>query len=100
MTVRTLLIIGTAVEIALVVGVLATYLSLITRTLRRTNRYLGQVAFGVRAIESQCAPIGPSVTRINAQLATIAGALDGLGDLAEGAAGARPSDGTRRRRRG
>jgi uncharacterized protein YoxC len=86
MTVRTLLIIATAVEIALVIGVLAVYLVLITRTLRRTNRYLGQVSFGVRAIESQCAPIGPSVTRINEQLATITGALDDLGDLAEAAA--------------
>lgn len=80
---RTLLVIGTAVEIILVIGVLAVYLALIVRTLKRTNRYLGQVAFGVRAIESQTAPIGPSVTRINQQLAAIAGALDGLGSLAE-----------------
>jgi hypothetical protein len=84
---RTLLVFGTAVEIVLVVGVLAVYLALIVRTLKRTNRYLGQVAFGVRAIESQTAPIGPSVTRINQQLAAIAGALDGLGALAESPAG-------------
>lgn len=84
---RTFLIIGTAVEIVLVIGVLAVYLVLITRTLRRTNRYLGQVAFGVRAIESQTRPIGPSVTRVNDQLATITGAFDGLAGMTEAAAG-------------
>lgn len=83
---RTFLIIATAVEIVLVIGVLAVYLVLITRTLMRTNRYLGQVAFGVRAIESQTRPIGPSVTRINDQLATITGAFDGLAGMAEAAA--------------
>lgn len=82
---RTFLIIGTAVEIVLVIGVLAVYLVLITRTLRRTNRYLGQVAFGVRAIESQTRPIGPSVTRVNEQLATIDGAFEGLAVMAEAA---------------
>lgn len=97
---RTLLVIGTAVEIILVVGVLATYLSLIARTLRRTNHYLGKVAFGVRAIESQCAPIGPSVTRVNGQLAAIAGALDRLGDLAEAAADGGTADSRSERRRG
>jgi uncharacterized membrane protein len=81
--VRTLLVIGTAFEIVLVVGVLAVYLALIVRSLKRTNRYLGQVAFGVRAIESQTAPLGASVTRVNGQLAAIAGALDELGAVAE-----------------
>lgn len=84
---RTFLIIATAVEILLVIGVLAVYLVLITRTLRRTNRYLGQVAFGVRAIESQTRPIGPSVTRVNDQLATITGAFDDLAVRAEAAVG-------------
>lgn len=84
---RTLLVIATAVEIVLVIGVLAVYLVLITRTLGRTNRYLGQVAFGVRAIESQTRPIGPSVTRLNDQLAAIDGAFEGLATMAEAAAG-------------
>lgn len=84
---RTFLIVATAVEIILVIGVLAVHLVLITRTLQRTNRYLGQVAFGVRAIESQTRPIGPSVTRVNEQLATIDGAFEGLAVMAEGAAG-------------
>lgn len=82
---RTWLLIGTAIEIVLVVGVLAVYLVLIARTLRRTNRYLGQVAFGVRAIESQTRPIGPSVTHVNGQLATITGAFEGLAVMAEAA---------------
>lgn len=94
---RTLLIIGTAVEIALVVVVLAVYLVAITRSLRRTTAYLAKVSFGVRAIESQCAPIGPSVVRINGQLATIAGALSELGDLAEAAA---DGSGSKRTERG
>jgi hypothetical protein len=91
---RTLLVVLTVVEVALVVGVLAVYLVLIARTLRRTNRYLAQVAFGVRAIESQCAPIGPSVGRINDQLAAVSGALESLGDLAEAAVES-PSSGRR-----
>lgn len=84
---RTFLIVATAVEIVLVIAVLAVHLVLITRTLRRTNRYLGQVAFGVRAIESQTRPIGPSVTRVNEQLATIDGAFHGLAAMAEAPAG-------------
>lgn len=80
---RTLLIILTAVEIALVVVVLAVYLVKIAQSLRAIAGYLGKVNFGVRAIESQCAPIGPSVTRINQQLTTIAQALGGVAGLAE-----------------
>lgn len=83
---RTWLIIGTAVEIVLVIGVLAVYLVLIVRSLKRINRYLGRVAFGVRAIESQTAPIGTAVTRVNGQLATIAGAFERLAGLAESTA--------------
>lgn len=74
-----LLITLTVIEIALVLGAVAVYLILIDRSLRTTATYLSKVTFGVRAIESQCAPIGPRVTQINRQLAGIAG---GLGDLA------------------
>lgn len=80
---RTWLIVLTAAEIALVVGVLAAYLVKIASSLRATAGYLGKTNFGVRAIESQCAPIGPSVTRINDQLTTISMALAGVADLAE-----------------
>lgn len=86
---RTLLIIGTAVEIALVLAVLVTYLVVITRTLRRINRSLGQVSFGVRAIESQTAPVGESVVRVNGQLSQLADAFDDLAVAAEGTGGRR-----------
>lgn len=81
---RTLLILLTAVEILLVVVVLVVYLVKIARSLRATALYLGRVTFGVRAIESQCEPIGPSVTRINEQLVVIARALNGVAELAGG----------------
>lgn len=80
---RTVLIALTAVEIALVVGVLATYLVKIAQSLQATAGYLGKTNFGVRAIESQCEPLGPSVTRINKQLATISSALASVADMAE-----------------
>lgn len=79
---QALLITLTVIEIALVLGAVAVYLVLIDRSLRTTATYLSKVTFGVRAIESQCAPIGPAVTRINKQLADIAAGLGGLGRLA------------------
>ncbi|HVM00968.1 MAG TPA: hypothetical protein VM324_16885 [Egibacteraceae bacterium] len=81
---RPLLVALTAAEITLVVVVLAVYLHKIAGSLRATAGFLGKTNFGVRAIESQCAPIGPAVTRINAQLGVISSALGGLADLAEG----------------
>ena len=81
----TLLVILTILETTVFVGVVAAYLIVIARSLNRTSGYLGKVTFGVRAIERQAQPIGPGVTRINEQLATIAGALDGVADLAEAA---------------
>jgi len=85
--VRVLLIVATLLELALLIGALAVYLARITRSLRATSALLGKVTFGVRAIETQCESIGPSVTRINGQLAVISGALDGVADLADAAAG-------------
>ncbi len=92
---RTLLTVLTVVEIALIVGALALYLVLIARSLRATSALLAKVTFGVRAIETQCEPIGPSVVRINGQLAVIGGALDGIAGLAEAAAGPPPPGGAR-----
>lgn len=88
---RALLIVATVIEIALVIGALAVYLARIGRSLRATSDLLGKVTFGVRAIETQCETIGPSVTRINQQLQVITGALDGVAGLAEGAAAAAPA---------
>jgi uncharacterized protein YoxC len=84
---RTLLIILTVVEILVVVGALAYYLIVISRSLERISDNLGKVTFGVRAIETQCESIGPSVTRINQQLTGIAGALQTMTDKANRVAG-------------
>ena len=79
----TVLVIVTVVEVLIVVGALATYLVLIAASLTRTSKNLAKVTFGVRAIETQCSSIGPSVTRANEQLNVIAGALGGLVNKAE-----------------
>ena len=80
---RTLLIILTVAEITLVIGVLAFYLIRISRSLHMSAKHLAKVTYGVRAVEKQCESIGPSVTRINEQLAGIAGAVAGVADRAE-----------------
>jgi uncharacterized protein YoxC len=80
---RTALIALSALEIFIFVAVLALYLIKIARSLRATTDALAKVTFGVRAIESQCRPIGPSVTTINAQLDQIAAELNELANLAE-----------------
>ena len=80
---RGLLITLTAIEIVIFLGAVVVYLVRITRSLRKIALNLGKVTFGVRAIESQTAPIGPSVVKINEQLAGIAAALDGAATLAE-----------------
>ncbi|MGI8937580.1 MAG: hypothetical protein ACR2JF_05065 [Iamia sp.] len=86
----TLLVVLTVALVLVFVGAVAAYLIAIARSLNRTSSYLGKVSFGVRAIEKQAEPIGPGVTRINEQLAVIAGALDGVADLAETADGHPP----------
>ena len=88
----TLLVILTVIEILIVVAVLAAYLIAIARSLAKTSENLGKVTFGVRAIETQCESIGPSVTRINEQLTGIAGALEVVTEKA-----GRLSDPARRR---
>jgi hypothetical protein len=81
-----LLVTLTVVEIALVIGVLAVYLALISRRLRVVSTYLGRLAFGVRAVETQTASIGPSVVRINKTLQEIDAALGPLAEKAHTAA--------------
>ncbi len=76
----------TVVEILAVAVVLLTYLAMISFKLHRISDNLGKVAFGVRAIDSQTASIGPSVTALNAELEAIAAALPGLAEKAERAA--------------
>ncbi len=80
---RNLLITLTVVEIVLVIAVLAFYLIRISASLHEIARHLAKSTYGVRAVETQCSSIGPSVTKINEQLATISGALGGVADRAE-----------------
>jgi hypothetical protein len=82
-----LLVTLTIVEIVLVAAVLVYYLIRIAASLRRTSVLLGKVAFGVRAIETQCNAIGPGVVTINEQLGGIADALADLTELADARAG-------------
>jgi hypothetical protein len=77
-----LLVTLTIVEIVLVAVVLVYYLLRIAASLRRTAVLLAKVAFGVRAIETQCNVIGPAVLTVNDQLRGIAGALRALTGLA------------------
>lgn len=79
-----LLVALTITEIVLVLVVLVYYLVRIAASLRRTSVLLGKVAFGVRAIETQCS-IGPSVLTVNDQLGTISTALADLTGLADAA---------------
>lgn len=78
-----LLVTLTLFEIVVVVVVLVYYLLRIAASLRRTAVLLGKVAFGVRAIETQCSLIGPSVLKVNDQLAGVAAALSSLTSLAD-----------------
>lgn len=84
----TLLIALTVIEAAVFVAVLATYLILLHRRLTVTCTYLGKIAFGIRAVESQTASIGPSVLRINKTLREINGALGPIAAKAERLTGA------------
>ena len=76
----TVLIIVTLVEVLLLVVVLAGYLIAIAHTLRKISTTLGLVTFGVRAIETQTASIGPRLVDVNAALEQVAGALDEVVD--------------------
>lgn len=87
---KTLLIVLTLAELAILVVVLAVYLIVIAATLRKVSHTLGLVTFGVRAIEKQTEPIGPVATDINGALAQIADALESVvgpqpADAGEGA---------------
>lgn len=83
-----LLVALTIVEIVAVAAVLVAYLVAIAASLRRTAVLLGKVTFGVRAIETQCTSIGPSVIAVNDRLGGIADALAELTTLANANANA------------
>jgi len=85
--VRVLLVVLTIAEVVLVAAVLVFYLVRVAASLRRTSVLLGKVAFGVRAIETQCNVIGPSVIAVNGQLEGISQGLADLSGLADARAG-------------
>jgi hypothetical protein len=62
---------------------LAIYLVLVANRLQSIALYLSKVTFGVRAIEQQCAPIGPTVTDLNRTVSDIATMLPGIAERAE-----------------
>lgn len=90
---KTILIVLTAVELVLLVGVLAGYLVAIATTLRQISRTLGLITFGVRAIETQTEPLGPLLREVNRALEQAAEALGGA--AREAGAGQRVEPATR-----
>ena len=73
----------TVFEIALVVVTLAFFLNRVSNQLVHITKTLAKVTFGVRAVETQCAVIGPAADRINANLKEAAGGLERAATLAE-----------------
>ncbi|HVL06050.1 MAG TPA: hypothetical protein VM388_08680 [Acidimicrobiales bacterium] len=67
----TLRIFLTVFEIALLVGVLATFLNIVAKQLNRISANLARIAWGVRAVETMCGVIGPAVDRINGNLVDV-----------------------------
>jgi len=70
-------------EIAVLVGTLAYFLNTVARQLNRICASLAKICFGVRAVEVQCAVIGPAVDRINGNLADTAAGLTDAAAAAE-----------------
>ena len=62
-------------EIVLLVVVLAYFLNRVAQLVTSISATLGKITFGVRAVESQCAVIGPTTDKINANLADVAEGL-------------------------
>lgn len=71
------------VEIAALVVILAIYLSIIARQLNSISANLARITFGVRAVETQCAVIGPAVERINGNLVDVDAGLTAAAIQAE-----------------
>jgi hypothetical protein len=74
-------------DVVALVGVLAYFLNRVARLLNSISGTLGKVTFGVRAVESQCAVIGPAADQINAGLGVAAGNLERAAIAAERIAG-------------
>lgn len=75
------------VDVLLLVIVLAFFLNWVARLLNSISATLGKVTFGVRAVETQCAVIGPAADQINANLTAAAQNLERAAIGAERLAG-------------
>ena len=80
MTLRVFL---SVVEIGLLVLVLGLFLNKIAYQLNSISKTLAKITFGVRAVETQCAVIGPAADRINANLSQVAAGLEDAAGRAE-----------------
>ena len=73
----------TVLEIVLLVVVLAFFLNRVASQLNSISSNLARITFGVRAVETQCAVIGPAADRVNANLASAAAGLEQAAAQAE-----------------
>ena len=80
-------IVLTLFDIVLFVAVLGYFLHRIAGQLRSIAANLAKITFGVRAVETQCAVIGPAADRINDNLAQAAAGLHAAATQAEILAG-------------
>ncbi|MEX2291495.1 MAG: hypothetical protein WD794_14380 [Mycobacteriales bacterium] len=71
-------VIVTLIGVALLVGALAIYLSLISYHLTKVNFTLGTVLIGVRSIANQTEPVGAVVSTIASEVGAIDDALKDL----------------------
>lgn len=71
----------TLIDIVSLVVVLVYFLNRIARQLYSISATLGKITFGVRAVETQCAVIGPATDIINANLSEAARHLTKSADL-------------------
>ncbi|HWG72924.1 MAG TPA: hypothetical protein VG184_02585 [Acidimicrobiales bacterium] len=80
-------IVLTLFDIVAFVAVLGFFLHHIAGQLRSIAANLAKITFGVRAVETQCAVIGPATDRINDNLAQAASGLHAAATQAEILAG-------------
>ncbi|MGH9182673.1 MAG: hypothetical protein ACRDZ9_02470 [Acidimicrobiales bacterium] len=78
-----LYVVLSVLEIVLLVVTLTYFLGRISRLLKSISATLAKITFGVRAVESQCAVIGPAADRVNADLADAAAGLTRAAERAE-----------------
>ncbi len=70
-------------EIGGLVVILAIFLTIIAKQLNSISATLAKISFGVRAVETMCAVIGPAVDRINGNLQDICSGLQEAATEAE-----------------